>query len=418
MTLPEKKRVLFLDDEEQILDSLRVALRRERKRWSMRFFSNGADALASLAEEPADIIVTDMRMPQMNGAEFLEKVTEKLPNSVRIVLSGEAAEELAVSAIPFAHQWISKPTEAAELVRILGRALATSELTHSSRARQIVTSVAKLPVLPQVYRELTAALAADEVCLDLVCGLVQKQPSVSARVLQMSNSAFFGLPRAMGNIREAVGYLGLETIKNLVFAAEVICELGPEDGSFPMSDFLMQATATSKLAAELLASDSEASETAASAGLLHDIGRLVLLQSGEHVSEYLRDCKGKPEDAWIEAEERLFGATHAEVGGALLGVWGLPHNLVEAVAYHHNLDALECPSMEPAVAVHVARAIVSHELDRSREDFDESSAPRISPGALALIDAPTIEHLATLARESFAADAEDEDACASSSRAK
>ncbi len=408
MTLLEKKRLLFLDDEAQILDALRVALRKERKRWSMRFFTDGVEALAALADEPADLIVTDMRMPIMNGAEFLEKVTEQLPNSVRVVLSGEAAEELTVSAIPFTHQWISKPTEAADLVRILDRALTTSDLTHASRAHQIVTSVAKLPVLPQVYQELTVALADKEVSLDVVCGLVERQPSVSARVLQMANSAFFGLARPIGSIRDAVGYLGLDTLKSLVFAAEIISELGPEDGTFPMNDFLMQAIATSKLAGDLMGRGGDGVQTALSAGLLHDIGRLVLMQSGKLGEEYTRECKGQSEGVWIEAEQRIFGATHAEVGGALLGVWGLPHQLVEAVAYHHNPDALGCTSMEPAIAVHVARAIVTHELDRSLGRANGASTPQISTGALAVVEPSVLEQLADTARELLGTDVDPE----------
>lgn len=402
MSTTKKKRLLFLDDEEQILSSLRVALRRERKRWSMRFCSSGEEALAALAEEPADLIVTDMRMPEMNGAEFLERVTAELPNSVRVVLSGEAEESLTVSAVRYAHQWINKPTETAELVRVLDRALKTSDLTQSSRAHQIVTSVATLPVLPQVYQELTIALADGEVSLDVVCELVQRQPSVSARVLQMSNSAFFGLPRPIGNIREAVGYLGLDTLKSLVFAAEIISELGPEDGSFPMPDFLVEAAATSKLAGEIMKPGTEECQTAISAGLLHDIGRLVLVQSGSLGHEYARECNGQDELVWMETEQRIFGATHAEVGGALLGVWGLPHQLVEAVAYHHDPDCLQSPSMDPVVAVHIARAIVTHELRRAAMESDDvdfpASPPDITPGSLALLEPGTLDRLADMAR--------------------
>lgn len=405
MTPPEKRRLVFVDDETQVLSALRAALRRERKRWDMRFFSSGVEALAALVDEPAEVIVTDMRMPGMNGAEFLARVTELLPHSVRLVLSGEAAESLTVSAIPYAHQWISKPTESSELVNIIERALTTRDLTHSGRAYQIVTSVAKLPVLPQVYQALSAALAEAEVCLDRVCELVQRQPSVSARVLQMSNSAFFGLPRRIDSIREAVSYLGLDTIKQLVFAAEVICELGPEDGSFPMDAFLQRATATSTLAAQLMTEAGMDGQSAASAGLLHDIGRLVLIQSGEQGKEYARQCKGQPEEVWLEEEQRIFGAGHAEVGGALLGVWGLPHDLVEAVAYHHNPDPLCSSEMSAAIAVHIAQAIVRQEQSRLAAPSQVSSAAPISEAALALVESSALQQLTSAAQSALSPEA-------------
>lgn len=395
---PEKSRIVFLDDEPQIIDSLRIALRRERKRWSMRFFTSGKCALEALAEEPAEVILTDMRMPEMNGAEFLQRAAAALPNSVRIVLSGEAEEALTFDAIPYAHQWVTKPTPSADLINVVERALATSAVIGDSRAREIVTSVASLPVLPKVYQELTGALADGEVDLEAVSEIVEGQPSLGARMLQMANSAFFGLPRPVDDLREAVSYLGLDTIKSLVFAAEVVCELGPRDSGFSMSGFLQEAVATSRIASRLMAPDERGQQTAFSGGLLHDVGRLVLLQAGEAGGEYARKASGADEQERLAIEMELFGATHAEVGAALLGVWGLPHGIVDAVAHHHRAIPEDGTLLDPTIAVSIARTIVTEEMRAAREDDSAGSGPSPNVRFGDLVDADLLAHVKAIAQ--------------------
>ncbi|QDV09472.1 Hydrogenase transcriptional regulatory protein hupR1 [Planctomycetes bacterium Poly30] len=400
MTQPEKQRILFLDDEEDVLHSLRCALRRERGRWDMRFVTSGAEALASLEQSPAELIVSDMRMPGMNGAEFLRKASELLPRSVRIVLSGEAEDEITVRAIPFAHQWLAKPTERDDLVRVIERSLKTREVTQSGAAHAMVTSTNRLPILPSVYLELTALLSNDDASIESISDIIEHQPCVSARVLQLSNSAFFGIPRTIESIREAVTFLGFATISQLVLAAEVISQLEPSEQAFPMDQFLKEANATSAVASDLLGRG-PAAHTAASAGLLHHIGQLVLAQTPELGASYIAECVGLPHDQWSDVEMRLFGATHADVGAALLAVWGLPHELVEAVAFQHDPDPHLFTGMEAAVAVHIAHTIVSHEVAKEQDGAYSEDGPRFSEGASAYLDGETLSRLSALARRAL-----------------
>src|ERR1700690_3600413 len=116
------RRVLFVDDEPQILEGLRHRLHRQRKQWEMLFAESGKAALKILAHEPVDVIITDMRMPQMDGATLLTKVKELYPRVVRIVLSGHAELETALRAVPVAHQFLNKPSEPGVIEGVVERA--------------------------------------------------------------------------------------------------------------------------------------------------------------------------------------------------------------------------------------------------------------------------------------------------------
>ncbi len=353
-----KYEILFVDDDEYILAALRASLRRQRKVWNMQFALGGEEGVKIIEEGNLDVVVTDMRMPTIDGIGVLKKAREVVPDAIRLVMSGQAEPDSAVAAIPYTHQWLSKPTESPVLINVIERSLITRELVHEGPARAALGALNRLPMVPKTYQRLTAALASEEASVDLVTSIVANDPCLSARLLQMANSAFFGLPRHLDDVREAVGYLGFDTVAQLVFAAEVIHESDSPNNSKALEDFQARAILTSRVAAEIMKGDERAT-AAGTAGMLHDIGWLGLCMDPKIGPEAGVD----PSQAnSLEIESEKFGATHADIGGALLGVWGLPSDLVEAVAHHHEPQRIQLLELDCVVAVHIAQALVHEQM--------------------------------------------------------
>jgi putative nucleotidyltransferase with HDIG domain len=360
-----KRKVLFVDDEPQVLDGLRLRLHRQRSRWDMDFVPSGAAALEHLKNVGADVIITDMRMPEMDGATLLRKVQESFPAVVRIVLSGHAELEAALRAIPVAHQFLSKPSEPGEIENVIERACGLQALVSDESVRRMVGQIEALPPAPRVYGRLMAALASDKCTTDDVAKLLSQDMAISAKTLQMVNSAFFRLSRRITRMDEAVVYLGLNTIKQVVLAAEVFLQ---QDGvAFEWRSTLDTLQAHALLVGGLAAAmftDKADKENAFTAGLLHDIGKLLLitnLPDRYRVVTVLARKDGRPIH---EHEQEQWGVTHAEVGAYLLGIWGLPYPLIEAVGNHHSPQRVEGQKFEVLAAVHLADGL-AHELGPS-----------------------------------------------------
>lgn len=353
-----RTRILFVDDEPYILDALRNLFRRARREWEVVCATSGAEALAHLSKQRFDIAVCDMRMPGMDGAELLERIREDHPRVVRIVMSGQADRDAVKRALPGAQQFLSKPCEYEELRRVIERAAGLGHLLADEELRAVVGRLDRLPSSSATFHELSQLAASPEARIDEIARLVARDPAMSAKVLQLVNSAYFGLARPSASIRHAVSYLGLDLLKALVLTASVFTALedGPLDG-FSIDALQRHSLETARFAKRFTAG-TEHAESAFTAGLLHDVGKIILaLGAPEHASEVLRERHAAPRP-WHEVEEERFGVTHAAVGAFLLGAWGLPYEVVEAVAYHHVPAGVEGEGLAELAAVHVAEALL------------------------------------------------------------
>ncbi len=339
------KRILFVDDEKNVLDGLRRSLRGRRKTWEMVFAEGGEAALRELEAGSFDAVVSDMRMPGIDGAEVLRIAKEKHPDMARIVLSGQCDQETALKTVPTAHQFLSKPCEAEELQSVIERTCALREMLGDDGVRSVVGSVDALPALPAVYEELERRLADPEVCSSEIADVIAEDVAISAKVLQVVNSSFFGIPQKISDVHGAVSYLGIKTVQSIVLTVEVF---RPYEQARCAEDFSLEwlqkhSHLTARIARELVPGRKEKDE-AAFAGMVHDIGKLVLA-TGE-TSRYeealaVAAAEGVPVE---QVERRVIGAGHAEIGAYLLGLWGLPTAVVEAVAFHHELPVEVEPS--------------------------------------------------------------------------
>ena len=358
-----KRSILFVDDEPRVLAGMRRMLRGMRHEWDMDFVESGHEALERMASSPIDVVVSDMRMPIMDGAQLLDEVMRRHPHVVRIILSGHSDRQAILRSVGSTHQYLAKPCGATTLKNTISRACELRGILESEPLRRLVARLESVPALPTLYAELMEELKSPHVSMSKVGEIVSKDLGMSAKILQIINSAFFGLPTRVSCPTHAVQLLGLETIKALALTVQVFGGFASPDSALVSHEALLRhGLKTAALARAIMKAekaDQSAVDDSFLGGLLHDLGILVLTT---HRPESYRDALALMRDEQIpvwDAEKKIFGASHGEVGGYLIGLWGLPMLLVEAVTFHHNPSESVSRELGPLAAVHVASTLVS-----------------------------------------------------------
>lgn len=354
------KTLVFVDDESRVLQGLQRQLRPMRNEWDMQFLDGGQKALDFMNAREVDVIVSDMMMPGMDGAQLLTEVSKRFPHTVRIVLSGHADREAVLRLVGPAHQYLSKPCDAEELRNAVARAFALRDLLSNEKLKQLAAKTKCLPSLPSLYTQLTDALRDEDADIEKIGEIISKDVGMTTKILQLVNSAFFGLPQPLNNPTEAVMYLGLTTVRSLVLSLKVFSQFDEKStAGFSLDALADHCWRTAVLARRIAKSerqDEKMCEQCFVGGLLHDVGRLVLITGlPEDYAQVLRSAKEQNLPLW-QAEQTQFNATHAEVGAYLLGLWALPNLVIEAVALHHRPAHSVAREFSPVVAVHVANA--------------------------------------------------------------
>ncbi|MGC4093750.1 MAG: response regulator [Polyangiaceae bacterium] len=347
-------RILFVDDESRVLDGIRHSLRARRKVWHVIFAADGPSALKELERARFDVVISDMRMPGMDGAELLSRVRDLQAHAVRIVLSAHVDEATASRAAQVAHRFLSKPCQPGLLEATILRTLELRQLLTSDAVRTCVSGMGKLPSPPKTCLALQRALEQDA-ALATVAQIIEADVAMATKVLQLVNSSLFGVPRKMVNVAQAVGFLGLNTVRNLVLADSMFQSLGGSDAAF-----LEREQARSLLSARIaraLLPDKKQAELACTAALLHDVGILAMQTRMGKEHREVREQARSAHQLLCDCERSRFGTSHAEVGAYLLGLWGLPFDVIDAVAAHHN-DFAQFSELDvnSAVAVAVCQA--------------------------------------------------------------
>ena len=382
------RRILFVDDDPPMLDSLQLRLRPMRDKWEMTFRDSGMSALAELERRPYDVIVSDMRMPAMDGAELLRIVSERWPQTVRIVLSGFADLQQTVRLVPIAHQYFSKPCEPLQLENAVERCFGLQELLAEPRLRAVVGRIRRLPPLPKTFAKLQQVMTSEGVAVREVARIIAADAVIAAKVLQMVNSAFFRLGRRITSIDQAVNYLGFTAVRNLVMSAEVFTSWSepPVRPVLDLEQLQVHAHAVATVAHAFTARTPLADDALLSA-LLHDIGYLVLMQECPRELEQAIAIAAADRIPLYEAESRVIGATHADIGAYLLGLWGLPCSIVEAVAHHHTPQRVAQTGFDVLAVLAVAGALAPCD---DAEAFPDSVPrdPKVGSSYLESVGAP------------------------------
>ena len=361
-----RRRVIFVDDESFALEVLQRVFEPLRNEWHMEFVTSGADALVRLEDLKFDAIVSDLKMPNMNGAELLEKVADQHPTVSRIILSSQADEDLVFQSVNVAHQFISKTSDPRALIKKVRKLVLLRQSNLSPQLIETICAIERLPSMPDVYCELVEAVADPSTNLRDLAKVVERDGAVSAKLLQLANSAFFGSRGEVSSIADAISFLGLETLRYLVLMVGV-CEQFNAN-AFPRGfvegiwNHSIQTASIARLIAESEHTSLAMAEQSFVAGLLHDLGKLILAENfTKSYADVLDFAKALERPLW-EAERQILKATHADVGAYLLDLWGLPEAVTRAVAMHHEPVAQSGEHLTPVAIVHAAN-VFAHEFE-------------------------------------------------------
>ncbi len=358
-------RILFVDDEKRLLQGIKRILWNRKDEWNAEYVDKADQALEKMNESKYDVVVCDLKMPGMNGTAFLSRVMELYPETIRIVLSGQSDTKTALIAVRVAHQYLAKPCEPEKLVETIDNSFKLHNFINDQNMIKLLNHMNNIPSLPSLYVEMMKEINSNNPSLKTIGEIIEKDLAMSAKILQMINSAFFGLPQQIMSPSEAVMLLGLDIIQSLVLTAQVFSQF-EEKLTF---EFSLEALWNHswnvgnyvKKILEFENNDKSVIKSGFIAGLLHDIGQVIL------VSNFVEQYKKTIQFALLHnlplwrAEIDSFGVTHGQVGAYLLGLWGLPDQVLEAVAFHNIPAYSQNYGFSPLLVLHIID-VYEHEI--------------------------------------------------------
>jgi putative nucleotidyltransferase with HDIG domain len=354
-------RVLFLDDDQNIINGLKRMLRSLRDEMEFHFFTDSDEAISKINELNFDIIVSDMRMPKIEGSEFLKIVTKIQPNATRFILSGHADDELIIKSIGVSHQFLSKPCDAEVIISKFRKTIKLREsLEIKSFDEKILNSLEELKTLPQIYSNVKEKMEKDDSTIKDIAAIIYLDPLLTAQILKIVNSAYFGIPRNITDLETAITYLGinrlLSIILNLEFFTRVPDNLDQSNFDKIFNHCLELAGLAKMIASDLNLEFDQQNEVFIAANL-HDIGKVILFNVYHNAySDFINE-----DDETVQKELATFHTSHAKVGAYLLGLWGFNENIIEALTYHHDKEFfMNCPDRKPSKVLYLAHEIFNH----------------------------------------------------------
>jgi HD-like signal output (HDOD) protein len=355
------KRILFVDDEPRILTGLRRMLRGLRREWEMVFAGSGAEALDQCASSHFDVIVTDARMPGMEGSELLAEVRRRHPDTVRVILSGQCSRESVLRCVGVAHQFLSKPCDAETLKTTVRRVCALRDRFRDGEARQAVSRIQSLPSQPSVQAQLAESVESTAASVEDVADVIGRDVAMCAKIVQLVSSGFFGTPQRVTDAARAASLLGVDTIRGIVacgvFSGDVE-GIGEERLRALNEHSLAVAAAAAKIAATGT-DDRKVIDSARLAGMLHAVGELALPSKRGRCLPVSNVRAGRFTDEPGLGGDDAAGASAApDPGGYLMALWGLPDPVVQAISCHGVPGVCPDQTFGPLTAVHVAHALV------------------------------------------------------------
>src|ERR1700749_3290298 len=295
-------------------------------------------------------------MAPMDGVTLLTRVRDEHPTAIRMILSATSKPGLATIV---SHRLLAKPCQVEDLTVLIKRSCALHERAGEVEAFRKTMATTALPSRPGVYMELNRVLSDADWQPHQVSAVLEHDVAMSAKVLQLANSALFGLTSTVTSVRDAVMYLGVDTIRSLALTAEAFGKVAPRgDAGFSLDDFQAHAMLVARITASILPAGRTQQE-AVTAALLHDIGKLVLISDGDRRWAQLSDRAREHGVPVHVVEAEADGVTHAHVGAHLLSLWGLPDGIVEAVAHHHDPSEVDGLAFDGIAAVHIANGLAN-----------------------------------------------------------
>lgn len=375
MSGASKVKILFVDDEVIMLQGLSRSLRSMRKEWDCEFAGSGKEALSILSEKDFDLVVSDMRMPEMDGAELLTQVKTNYPETMRFVLSGQAEERVFLRSLGSMHQFLAKPCDFEVLKEAVNRGVSLrSYLNSNVEIKKLLLEINSLPSLPDLYCQLMDELGSSNSSLESIGEIISQDMGMTAKILQVANSGFFGYSQKISSPIHAVQILGIDMVQNLVLTYEVFSKLGEFKTGKIFIDRIWRHSVTVAATAMLLAreegADKEVQNFSFTAGLLHEVGKIILiLNFPDKFKEFLELKLRNQDRSNYELEEEVFGFSHAKIGAYLVGLWGLPDPIVEAILFHEAPAECSTATLSPLTFLHVANAFEEEDIGEDYLDI-------------------------------------------------
>jgi putative nucleotidyltransferase with HDIG domain len=359
-SMKEFGRILLLIDDPAELAEAAPLFAQLPDKWKVIVSQSPEDALCRLEQVPFDMIFVDLKGGVLGSTQLLHEVWARHPKTIRFLLAHSVEADLLVTGALGPHQFLQKPLEAPAIRAALERATLVDELIQDANVKTMVSRIRTLPARPTVYVEVMRELRSSDSSPSVIGELVSRDMAISSKLLQITNSAFFGFRQRISSPADAVLLLGMEITASLVLGIEAFSRLDNVKLSYFSTEQVWkhsQSVANAARAiADYMTNDVTVAQDAFTAALLHDIGKLALaVNFEEQYRQALNEARDQNAPAW-EAEKRIFGATHAEAGAYLLSLWGLPANVIEAVAHHHRPAREMTPRFSVATAVHLANA--------------------------------------------------------------
>jgi len=366
----ESKVVLFVDDEKFILRSLKRLFKNEK--YKTVFISNGQEALDYLGANRVDLIVSDIRMPGMDGYELLSEVKKRHPKVLRVALSGFTESKIIYKLIAknIAKLYLFKPWDNNELKENIKRILEFEDVLMNNDLLELINNLDQLPALPKLYHDLTDLIERDADIED-VGRVIEKDQAISSKVLKLANSAFYG--RKTGDLSQAIMGIGLNNLKNIVLSSSFI--KGPPAILEEVNTLWEHSINTNRLTHLIYEKclKKKMPGVYGSAGLLHDIGKVILhLFYTDSYHDLLKEARLN-ESLLVGLELDKYNVTHQDIGAYLLNWWELPFAYVEAAMFHHRPFDKRIINHELIAVVHLADYYSMTHLigDGTQNELDE-----------------------------------------------
>ena len=355
-----KTNIVFVDDEKNILTSLNRMLFTLRPKFNFTFFDSPHAALEHFRSHEVDILITDMKMPLMNGLQVLKQVEIISPKTIRVILSGQVDEEIFEESLKVAHRFYSKPLKADELKRNLLLLKDLADLDNNRKITEIISISQKIPTMPSLYKTIQGELQEKHPSINKIAEIIKIDISMTVKILRIVNSSFFGIKNKVTDVKMAISFLGIEKVKSLILAISLF-----EENVFRhntdkkikaiWNSSLMMATA-SKVISKYLELDQAAQDEIFLSSLIQDIGKIILYENFEDEMEDI-DSSADPEKHVLELQ--TFGANHCQIGSYLLKIWNFSESITHSVLNHHN------ESIERNTALKIMHICQNLDLDDS-----------------------------------------------------
>lgn len=363
-----KPKILFVDDSIHVLNSLRLNLRTHRQVWDMFFACGGIEAVQKLETESFDVLVTDLRMPELDGTELLHIANERYPHMARIVLSGYAEENSALKNMALSHHYLSKPCNTGLLIKTITDLLPCQDVPLSPEMRRLISGLQSLPALSDTYTELQSALKDNNVSIRELCGIMEKDMAMVATVLRVANSPYFGGHSRISSIEYAVQLLGIRTLRSIMITTQLFSKLdqsiNPEFSFSKLWDHCIRVAGLTHIISEQERVSQTTCDNCFIADMLHDIGKLVLCVLMPKEFNMVLKILSTDTERTHDIEKQILGASHADIGAYLMSRWGFEQEQIKAVLYHHSESIMKINTPSSIFITHIAN-IIDHELNES-----------------------------------------------------